>query len=155
MDPISLATSAAALLAPYLLRGADRAVGNLADTASDAAVAKVRQLHQWLRGVLTDKHAERALSRLEDDPGNDRNRVAFEAELIDVIEAESRNGRRFAATLERLVDEAKRAGGLAVTQISDAGTVAGRDVNLRGTNVAGRDMVWNPPATDGEGDRPT
>jgi hypothetical protein len=50
MDPVSLATSAAALLAPYLLRGADRAVGNLADSATDATVAKVKQLYQWLQG---------------------------------------------------------------------------------------------------------
>ncbi|HKQ02169.1 MAG TPA: hypothetical protein VJ735_17740 [Actinomycetes bacterium] len=150
MDPVSLATSAAALLAPYLLRGADRAVGNLADSATDATVAKVKQLYQWLQGALAGKRADQALSRLERDPANDDYRVAFQVELADVIESESRSDPDFAVTLERLVEEARRAGGMSLTQITDAGAVAGRDVNLRGRNVAGRDMViGNPPTADG------
>jgi uncharacterized protein YceH (UPF0502 family) len=150
MDPVSLATSAAALLAPYLLRGADRAVGNVADAASDAAVAKVRQLYQWLQGVLAGKRADRALQRLERDPGNDDYRVAFQVELAEVIESESRTDPAFAVTLERLVEAARMAGGVSLTQATDVGVVAGRDVYQRGRNVAGRDMTMNnPPAPEG------
>jgi hypothetical protein len=100
--------------------------------------------------ALAGKRADRALSRLERDPANDDYRVAFQVELADVIESESRTDPEFAVTLERLVEEARRAGGMSLTQITDAGAVAGRDVNLRGRNVAGRDMVvGNPPTADG------
>jgi len=151
MDPVSLATSAAALLAPYLVRGADRAVGNLADTASDAAVAKVRLLYQWLKGALASRHADRALQRLEGEPENPDYRVAFQVDLAEVIESESRANPQFAVTLERLVEEARRAGGVSLTQVTDAGVVAGRNVYLRGTHVAGRDLVVNkqPKASEG------
>jgi hypothetical protein len=85
MDPITLAATAAALLAPYLRHVADRALDNLGDTLS-------------------------------------------------------------------LVAEDGQAGGPTLTQITDAGALAGRDVYLQGRNVAGRDLtIGSPPATGGEG----
>jgi hypothetical protein len=150
MDPVSLATSAATLLAPYLLRGLDQAAGGLADSLGDAALDKLRQLHQWLRAKVAGKPAEPALDRLERDPENERYRVAFEVELADLIEAESAARSGFAETLERLVAEARQAAGPAFNQVSDVGIVAGGDVTLRGRYVSGRDMqVRNPPPSDG------
>jgi hypothetical protein len=85
MDPITLAATAAALLAPYLRHVTDRALDNVGDTLS-------------------------------------------------------------------LVAEAGQAGGPALTQITDAGAVAGRDVYLQRGNVAGHDLtIGAPPATGGEG----
>jgi hypothetical protein len=148
MDPVSLATSAAALLAPYLL---DRGLGKVADDLTDAARAKVKELYQWLRGALDGRQAGRALERLERDPGNDGYRVAFQVELADLVESESARDPAFAATLERLVADAQRAAGASFGQVRDAGAVAGRDVHQQGRNVAGRDLYVgkDPRATDG------
>lgn len=148
MDPVSLATSAAALLATYLGRAADRAASDLADTLGEAAVTKLGQLYRWLRTKVTGKPAaEEALQRLEEQPQDDERQIVLKVTLTDLIRSES----GFAETLERLVAEAQQAGGPALTQIVDAGIVAGRDVHLRGRNVAGRDLtIGQPPATDGE-----
>ena len=152
MDPITLATTAAALLAPYLRHVADRALDNVGDSLSDASVAKLGQLYQWLRGKVAGKPAELALNRLEREPENDKYRVVLEVALAEHIESESRTGSGFAETLERLVAEARQAGGPALTQITDAGAVAGRDVHIQGRNVAGRDLtIGTPPDTGGEG----
>jgi hypothetical protein len=147
MDPVSLATSAAALLAPYLL---DRGIGKVADEVTEAAVAKVRELYRWLRGALAGRPADRALDRLERDPGNDGYLVAFQVELADLVESKSGSDQAFVATLERLVEEAQRAAGVSFSQVHDTGAVAGRDVHLRGGYVAGRDMIIGTPrSTDG------
>jgi hypothetical protein len=148
MDPVSLATSAAALLATYLGRAADRAASDLADTLGEAAVTKLGQLYRWLRTKVTGKPAvEEALQRLEEEPQDDERQIVLKVTLTDLIRSES----GFAETLERLVAEAQQAGGPALTQIVDAGIVAGRDVHLRGRNVAGRDLtIGPPPAKDGE-----
>jgi hypothetical protein len=150
MDPVSLATSAAALLATYLGRAADRAASDLADTLGEAAVTKLGQLYRWLRTKVTGKPAvEEALQRLEEEPQDDERQIVLRVTLTDLIRSESESG--FAETLERLVAEAQQAGGPALTQIVDAGIVAGRDVHLRGRNVAGRDLtIGQPPAKDGE-----
>jgi hypothetical protein len=152
MDAVTLATTAAALLAPYLRHVANRALDNVGDTLSEAAVAKLGQLYDWVRAKVTGKPAGLALDRLEREPENDKYRVVLEVALAELIESESRSGPGFAETLERLVAEAGRAAGPDLAQITDAGAVAGRDIHMQGRYVAGRDMaVGNPPVPGGEG----
>jgi hypothetical protein len=144
MEPISLAASAAALLVTYLRHVGDQAADTLGDRLGEAAWTKLARLHERVRArVAGDRFAERALQRLEQQPSNDRRRVVFEDLLADLLESEP----EFAMALRRLVDDARQAGGSAITQIADSGVVAGGDVHLQGTNVAGRDLTMGRSAS--------
>ena len=149
MDPISLATSAAALLASYLRHGGDQAVETLAGTLGARAAEKLLELSQWLRARIAGKPvAEHALRQLERQPDDPRRQVTLEVALSDLIESETAAGSDFAPTLER------QAGGAKLEGISDAGVVAGRDAYLTGRIVIGRDATFGgPPPVDGEGDQ--
>lgn len=155
MDPISLATSAAALLASYLRHGGDQAVETLAGTLGARAAEKLLELSQWLRARIAGKPvAEHALRQLERQPDDPRRQVTLEVALSDLIESETAAGSDFAPTLERLVNGALQAGGAKLEGISDAGVVAGRDAYLTGRIVIGRDATFGgPPPVDGEGDQ--
>jgi hypothetical protein len=148
MDPVSLAAGASALLVTYLGRVGDQAASNLGDALAEAAVARLRQLHDWVKGKVAGRPvAERALQRLEEEPGDERRLVVFEDALVELIESDP----AFADDLHRLVVDAAQASGPTFSNITDAGAIAGRDVNLRGRNVAGRDLTIGPsPAPDGE-----
>jgi hypothetical protein len=138
MEPISLAASAAALLVTYLRHVGDQAADTLGDRLGEAAWTKLARLYERVRArVAGDRFGGRALQRLEQQPSNDRRRVVFEDVLADLLESEP----EFAMALRRLVDDARQAGGPAVTQIADSGVVAGGNVHLEGTNVAGRDLT--------------
>lgn len=138
MDPTALAAGAVALLVPFL----ERAGGQLADQVGaglgQAVVDKLGHLYERVRSkVVGDRFAEPALERLAERPESELRQAAFAEVLGEVLGQDP----SFAAELETLVEEARTAGGPAVTQITDAGAVAIQgNVRLQGTYVAGRDM---------------
>jgi hypothetical protein len=147
MDPISLATSAVALLIPFIIQMGGRVAEHMGDALARSGQTVVERLYQRVRARVTgEPYAEQALQRLEQQPDNDRRRRAFEDALADLLQAEP----SFAEDIQRLVEDAGHATRTNYTQITDAGTVAVEgDVNLRGTYVAGRDLTAGP-AEDSE-----
>ena len=140
VEPVSLAATAVALLAPYLKRLAERT----ADDVADAALPAVKRLYQAVKQKLRPgTGAGQQLERVEQQPGSEAGRQALHTALA--VELARDPG--FADELASLVREAEAAGAPSVLA-SDAGVVAGRDVRQEGTYVAGRDMTIGGPGPD-------
>jgi hypothetical protein len=96
----------------------------------------VKALYERLRAKLVSGSYQRALLEgVEAEPDNPDRQEILKAELAKLLAQDE----QLASELERLVKEAKRAGGVQITA-TDVGVVAGRDASLRGRYVAGRDM---------------
>jgi hypothetical protein len=134
MDPLSLASAAVALLAPYLGQAASSAASKLGQEAVEA----LRSLHSWVQARFhRERTAGQALQQLEENPQEPRAQGAVEFALARVIEEDP----RLAEELKGLVDAAQRAVQVSSVQIEGSGATAVQgDVNLRGVNVAGRDL---------------
>jgi len=147
MDPISLATSAAALLIPFLNQLGGRVAEHMGDALARSGPTIVERLYQRVRASVTgEPYAEQALQRFEQQPDNDRRRRAFEDALADLLQADP----TFADDIRRLVEDASHATRTNYTQVTDTGTVAVEgDANLRGTYVAGRDLTIGPAEDPG------
>ncbi len=135
MDPALLAAMAVNLVSGYLSRhGTD-----VTDRIGDAAVERLGDVWRWMRDRLSgEKGADGALQRLDEQPTDQRSQGAVEFLLAQVIERDAALAAQL-ADLVRAVDDAQPG---IVAQITESGAVAVHgDVNLTGTQVAGRDLV--------------
>ena len=146
MDPVSLAGAAVALLGPYFAQTAGALATRAGESIAEAAVPKVRALYERLRARLTPgSYQGTLLDGVEAQPDDPGRQEILKAELAKLLAKDP----RFAAELEGLVEQAERAGGVRIAS-TDVGVVAGRDANLRGRYVAGRDLHVGSPADEDE-----
>jgi tetratricopeptide (TPR) repeat protein len=115
MDPVTLATAAVAVLAPYLAKAGEGAAKKLGEEAVDAG----GKLLFWLRGKLGGR-AQEALDDLKKEPGSEDNQADVRKQLKKALEADPALAAELQAMLPR---EATDAG--AMTQdVSGAGAKA-------------------------------
>ena len=98
MDMAQIATTAATLLAPYLVKAGEAA----AKKVGEAAWEKVKALYQAIRKKLAadkDDYAAKTLARLEEQPTNKGRQAA----LADVLAEKAQADPAFAQELAKLV----------------------------------------------------
>ena len=138
MDPLTLAATVVPLLAVYLGQMGEGAAQRLGEAIGTAAAAKLGRLYELVKAKVAGRPEAQAslelLERRPDDPGG-RERLTGQLEGLAAVD------REFADELRRLVADAQREGGVALTQIVDAGAVAIHgNVIQHGTYNAGRDI---------------
>ncbi|MFC5182700.1 hypothetical protein [Actinomadura harenae] len=134
MDPTTLATTATEMLVPVLAAVGSGGANRLGELVTDTALAPVTRLYTAVKNRLSrDSYSETALERAEERPDSAARRQALQAVLAEIIEDDP----DFASTLEALVADART-----VNVVQDSGAVAGRDVNMQGGYVAGRDITF-------------
>ncbi|MGI9421159.1 MAG: hypothetical protein ACR2RA_25315 [Geminicoccaceae bacterium] len=109
MDIPALATSAVALLSPYLVKGSEE----FAKKVGGAAFGGVEKLYGLVKGKLTGPAEAATLSSLEAKPDDTRRQGALEVFIEEALKADP----DFAAELKALVENVKKKGGAPVTQI--------------------------------------
>jgi hypothetical protein len=136
VEPRSLAIGVVALLIAYMQQVASKLGDRTGETIAEAALPKVEALYQRVRARLGPATAQGALlDTMQDDPAG-RRQQGLETELTRVISQDH----KFAAELERLLDEVSAAGGLIAG--TDTGVVAGGNVYQHaGGDVVGRDKI--------------
>jgi hypothetical protein len=138
MDPLTLAATVVPLLTIYLAHMGEGAAQRLGEAIGTAAAAKLGRLYELVKRKAAGRPEAQAslelLERRPDDPGR-RERLATQLEHLAAAD------REFADELRRLVADARREGGVALTQMVDVGAVAiGGNVIQHGTYNAGRDI---------------
>jgi hypothetical protein len=100
MDIAQIAITAAALLAPYLVKAGEAA----AKKAGETAWEKVESLYQAMRGKFAadeDDYAEKTLQRLEEQPTSE----VRQASLADILTEKAEADPTFARELAQLVQD--------------------------------------------------
>ena len=108
IDIPALATSAVALLSPYLVKGSEA----FAKKVGDAAFAGVGKLSVLVKEKLTGR-AEEALADLTEDPESEDNRADLRKQLKKAME----ENQSFAEEVRALVEDVKDKGGDQVSQM--------------------------------------
>jgi hypothetical protein len=147
MDPTTLAMGVVAMLVPYLQRIAGGTAERLADELGQAAADQLSVLYKQVKmRLFAHRHGASALERLTDRPSSElRQRT-----LVEVLEELLKDDPAFATELMKQVEAARDALPAAQAQVGDAGaTAVGGDVNLRGVNVAGRDLTIGDQRIEG------
>ena len=130
-----LAGTAVALIRPLLGKFADAAADKAASAAADATGSGALKLYRAIRQHMTgDGYHQAILQGAEDQPDNE-DRIDT---LSKTVAAILKTDHDFAAAIADLVEQAPQA-----TTITNAGAVAGHDVNISAVNVAGRDLTIN------------
>ena len=139
MDPITIATAAVSLLVPFFQRLGGRLAERVGQDLGDAAMSKLDRLYEAVRGHLAGSRvASSVLETVKEQPDSERDQGALQLALAQAVESDP----SFGQTLAKLIEDVKAAGGPTITWVSDAGAVAiGGNVDMRGTNVAARDMT--------------
>ncbi len=127
MDPVTLAGSAVALVAPYLVEGGTELAKKLGGEVGERIV----KLYDRVKAKLVGGGAE-ALADLEKQPKDADSQAALRVQLKKALEADP----AFRAELEKLVGEIREKGGDRVSQIAN---VTG-DQNVT-TQIAGSGNV--------------
>jgi hypothetical protein len=141
MDPGTLALLAVQVLVPFFKQATETAVGRAAEGLGDAVVDTAQRLYERVRRAVAGDPADEALVEGVRAAPDDPDRQEFlQRKLTRLIEQDP----ELAQEIERLVGEAQQAGGVQIAA-TDTGAVAGRDVNIQGQQVAGRDMTINSP----------
>jgi hypothetical protein len=113
MDPLTLATTAASFLAPYLIKAGEKAFETVGEKSADS-------LWQAITAKFTGKPAaEEAVKDLVAKPDDQLIQSTFANQLRKVLEADP----AFAVELERLLISARHQGGDTVTN-TGSGAVA-------------------------------
>jgi hypothetical protein len=116
MDPLTLATLAVNLVAPYLAKAGEAIAKQAGETAWEKLTAVYGTVKDKLAG---DAYAEESLARLEAEPES----AGRQAALVGVLEEKIKADSDFAETLQTLLDQARQAGAEKLTQQV---TVSGR-----------------------------
>jgi hypothetical protein len=115
MDPLTLATTVASFLVPYLAKAGEKAFETVGEKSVDS-------LWQAIRAKFTGKPvAEESVKDLVIRPDDQLNQSAFANQLRKVLEAEP----EFAVELERLLSSAQSGGGDTIVN-TGSGAVATR-----------------------------
>ena len=115
MDPLTLATTAASFLIPYLAKAGEKAFETVGEKSVDSLW---RAITSRFKGKAT---AEEAVKDLVARPADGDNQAVFRKELRKVLEAEP----AFAVELERLLISAQHQGGDTVIN-TGSGAVAAK-----------------------------
>lgn len=133
MDPVTLATTAMAIIRPFLGKFADATAAKAADATAGAVGSGALDLYRAVRKRMDrDGYHAAILQGAEDQPGSE-DRVETLSRTLAAIIGEDPD---FAAAIERLTGQGNQ--NIAVT---DSGAVAGRDVNITAVNAAARDLT--------------
>jgi hypothetical protein len=136
MDPTMLAAAAMGLLGPFLNKISEGSLARAGETLADAAFDQLSKLHQAIKQRFCEDPYDEALLRgVADRPDSTTRLRTLEGRLGELLEEDP----EFAATVARLLDEAETAGARTI-QAVDSGAVAGGNVTMDGTYIAGRDM---------------
>jgi len=137
MDPITLATAAVGLLAPYLRKVGEKVAETVADHLADTGSSVVERLYRTLKARLRPGSYEAGqLQGVEDKPESPARQQALVNSLAEFL-AEHPD---VAKEIEALVAEAEGAG--AQVQAIESGITAGGNLNLRaGGDITGRDRI--------------
>ncbi len=109
MDPLTLATMAVNLVAPYLAKAGEA----MAKQAGEAAWEKMKAIYAAVKDKLTgDAYAEQTLKRLEGNPASENRKAA----LVEILEEKIKDDPTFAEAIQKLLDEANKAGVETITQ---------------------------------------
>lgn len=140
MDPVTLASTATSLLAPYLVKVGE----TLASEASKKLPDQIGKLWDLIYGRIKDKPAsEAAANDLTAQAGDPDNQEAFALQLKRVLKDDP----AFAGEIEKLLDSAQPATGTANTgsgaAASGHGVAAGAGGIAIGGNVGGSVVFGN------------
>jgi hypothetical protein len=136
VDPVSLAAAAVSLLAAFFKQTTGKLTERASEAIAESAVGKAKALHERVLAKLAPGSYQRAiLDGVQAEPDDPDRQVVLKAELTKILARD----RPFASELAQLVAQVEQAGGIRTTA-TDTGVVAGRDANLSGQYVAGRDM---------------
>jgi hypothetical protein len=128
VEPISVAATAIAFLAPYLVKAGE----SLAEKAGEAVAEKVGALYHAIKGKFAgDSYAEQTLLRLEESPGIEGRQSALETLLNEKMEEDP----TFAKRVRQLVDEAKAADTNNVIAYGERSVAIGGDVSNTSINT--------------------
>jgi hypothetical protein len=116
MEPLTIATTAVAILSPYLVTAGEKAAEEVGKKLPEAAARVWNALMTKFRGNVV---AEAAVKDLVEQPGDQLNQSTFTNQLRKVLEAEP----AFAAKLAHLLEDAKRQSGDTITN-TGSGAVA-------------------------------
>jgi hypothetical protein len=111
MDPVTLAGSAVALVAPYLVEGGKE----LAKKVGGEAGERIVKLYDKLKGKLTGSGAAKDVADFEQAPADQDNQAALRKELKKALEADP----AFKEELEKLVGEIQEKGGGRISQVAN------------------------------------
>jgi hypothetical protein len=140
MEAMTLAASAAALLAAFL--------GSVGSRAGTAAVGALERLYWGVKAAVAGQgQAETALDQLAARPDDPGRLISLQTALEQLIKDDP----SLKSSLEPLVDDASTAGAV---RISDAGVVALHgNVTIKGDQVAARDFIEHAPREPNEHER--
>jgi hypothetical protein len=116
MHALMLATTAVALLSPYLLKAGEKAAEEVGKKLPETAVRVWNAIMTRFRNNMV---AEAAVQDLTEKPGDQLNQSTFANQLRKLLDAEP----AFATELARLLEEAKRQSGDIITN-TGSGAVA-------------------------------
>lgn len=134
MDPTMLAGTAVGLLTPILGKIGEGGLTRIGEAVTEKGLEPLTRLYIGIKERLRgDAYAETVLAGAVQRPDSQARLGALEATLAELLAADP----DFTATLERLVGEAKT---VSTIHAEDSGAVAGGNMNISGTYVAGRDM---------------
>ena len=126
MDPATMATLTVAAVSPYLVEVAKGAAGKVGEAAYEGSAKLWKFLKSKLRGG-----DEKALARIEGEPGNADNQAALRVALKEWVEREPTFRDELAALLNALP---KPTAGQSASIVGDDNVVVqGRDISVGGS----------------------
>lgn len=134
MDPATLAATAVGILGPFLGKIGEGSLTRIGESITEKGLEPISRLYEAIKSRFQgDSYATAILDGAE-EPGSSPARLdAVRAVLTEILEKDA----EFATDIDELVAEARAT---KATQITDSGASAGRDINLSGKYVAGRDI---------------
>jgi len=141
MDPAALATSAIALLVPYLTKAGSAIVERIGKDVAGTVSTRVESLYEAIKRKLGgNDYAAQSLNRLEEKPDEEERQAALKGVLKELLVKDA----EFRTAVEHMVAEAQRARGGAGTTIlvsgsgsaaTQGGVAAGQGGQAAGGNI--------------------
>jgi len=125
LDPVSLATTAVAMLSPYFLEVGKGAAGKVGEDAYEGG----KKLVSWLRGKLSSNDAK-ALDRVAADPSNADKQAALRVSLSETLAANPALQNELTTLLQSMP---KFAASQDINQVGDGNVgaqAAGQDIHI-------------------------
>jgi len=121
MDPAVLATSAVALLVPYLTKAGSAMMERIGKDVAGAVSTRVESLYEAIKRRLGgNDYAGQSLKRLEEKPDEEERQAALKGVLKELLVEDA----EFQTAVERMVAEAQGAAGKTGTRILISGSGA-------------------------------
>ena len=123
MDNIAIASSAIALLTPYLAKAGEE----ITKKALGAAWEKINEIHKVIKERLAqekDEYPKETLKRFEEEP--EKRKLGMQEMLIEILEGDP----NFSGKLEALLKDADKAGASTVFNTNIFGGEIGEIINI-------------------------